>query len=140
MIGFGLIIILLAGVALLIFLAGVTMQHNKTVSKPNLDFTLVRTQWREITQQMQSAKNMKNALIEADKLLDYVLRGRGYRGTTMAERLKSAESSFSHKELVWRAHKLRNQMVHEFTDVVPQQIEHSVNDLGQAIRDLGVQI
>lgn len=142
MIGTGLIIVLIAGVALLLFLTGVkTGGANRGEHKPTLDLELVKNRWADIAAQQKSPSGLKNALIEADKLLDYVLRGRGYRGTTMAERLKNAESNFSRREAIWRAHKLRNTMVHEVGfDLVPQQVEHAVTDLGQGIRDLGVKL
>ena len=141
MIGIGLVIVLLAGVALLLFLTGVKTGGKHGDKKPALDLDLVKNRWDDIRAQQKSPSGMKNSLIEADKLLDYVLRGRGYRGTTMAERLKNAESNFSRRESVWRAHKLRNAIVHDVAyDLVPQQVEHAVTDLGQAIKDLGVRL
>ena len=140
MIGAGLAIVLVAGLGLLLFLTTVNVSTKQKVQKSNLNLALVRTRWQDITEQAKNQLHLKEALIEADKLLDYILKGQGYNGETMAQRIKAAEKSFTDKESVWRAHKLRNHMVHEFADVVPQQVEHAIKDLGQAIRDLGVQL
>ncbi len=101
---------------------------------------LVKNKWSEITAMQNSgAAGLKNALIEADKLLDYVMIQKGFSGETMGERLKSGGSAFSNLNAIWAAHKLRNQMAHEVQhDVVASQFKQAITDLGQGIRDLGV--
>ena len=75
--------------------------------------------------------------MEADKLLDYVLQGRGYRGDTMAERMRSANRQFSRRNEVWAAHKLRNALAHEVGfDLVPSQVKQSIKAYERAIKDL----
>ncbi len=58
------------------------------------------------------------ALIEADKLLDYVLKLQRFAGTTLGERLKVA--CYKHPELraIWPAHLMRNRAVHEHNVVI----------------------
>lgn len=58
---------------------------------------------------------VKDALIESDKLLDFFLKNKRFKGDTLGERLKSAKSFFSKEDYndLWQAHKLRNQLVHE---------------------------
>lgn len=119
--------------------------HNRrsghTVYVERLDLELVRQRWDEINASMHSPSGLKQALVEADKLLDYVLKAKGYYGDGMADRLKKAQSHFTHREAVWSAHKLRNTMVHEINhDLVPAQVRSAVHALGQAIIDLGVNI
>lgn len=101
---------------------------------------LVQNKWREITaRQASGVAGLKNALIEADKLLDYVMIQKGFTGETMGDRLKSGGSAFSNLNAIWDAHKLRNQMAHDVEhDVVPEQFKQAIATLGQGIRDLGV--
>ena len=81
----------------------------------------------------------ENAIIEADKLLDYVLRAKGFKGETMADRMKAAGNQMGNVTAVWAAHKLRNMVAHEVEhDIVADQVKHAVKDLAQAIRTLGV--
>jgi len=56
----------------------------------------------------------REAIIEADIMLDDVLTQQGYEGDGIGEKLKSADSS-SLKTLqsAWEAHKVRNQIAHQ---------------------------
>jgi len=107
-----------------------------------LNTALVQSKWAEITaMQNHGPSGLKNALIEADKLLDYVMIQRGFVGETMGDRLKNGGSVFSNLNTIWDAHKLRNQMVHEVEiDMATEQVKHAISNLGQGIRDLGVQL
>ena len=107
-----------------------------------LDQGLVQAKWAEIkTMQNSGPSGLKAALIDADKLLDYCMIGKGFAGETMGDRLKSGGSRFNNLNAVWSAHKLRNQIAHEVEhDLVPEQIKRAINDLGLAIRDLGIKL
>lgn len=52
-------------------------------------------------------------ILNADKLLDKALKESGYKGNTMGERMKAAGKTWSNANVVWTAHKLRNQIAHE---------------------------
>lgn len=107
-----------------------------------LNVGLVQSKWAEITAMQNSGPSgLKNALSEADKLLDYCMVGKGFAGETMGDRLKNGGSQFSNINAIWAAHKLRNQFAHEVEhDIVPEQVKQSIQALGNAIRDLGVSI
>jgi hypothetical protein len=111
-------------------------------SKPTLDTTLVVSKWNDIQAMLQAGPSgLKNALIEADKLLDYVMKARGVAGETMGDRLKNGGHNLSNLNAVWAAHKLRNQLAHEVEhDMVPQQIHNALLTYQQAITDMGVRL
>jgi len=74
----------------------------------------IKQTWAEIEKNSeQGIMGMKLSVIEADKLLDSVLRSMAVPGETMGERLKATEYKFQKIREVWPAHKLRNQMVHD---------------------------
>jgi len=55
----------------------------------------------------------KQAIIEADIMLDDVLTKLGYRGDSIGDKLKRAEpADFSTLNEAWEAHKVRNQIAH----------------------------
>jgi len=66
--------------------------------------------WNDI-EQMEP----KLAIIEADKLVDSVLRRAKIRGETFADRLRKVEKlvPYSSYQQMWEAHKVRNELVHE---------------------------
>ena len=67
--------------------------------------------------------------------------GKGFKGDTMGDRLKSGGSKFKNLNAVWSAHKLRNELAHNVEhDMVPSQINQAISSLGDAIKDLGVRI
>ena len=103
---------------------------------------LVQSKWAEIKiMQNSGPSGLKNALMEADKLLDYCMIGKGFKGDTMGDRLKSGGSKFKNLNAVWSAHKLRNELAHNVEhDMVPSQINQAIENLGDAIKDLGVRI
>ena len=75
----------------------------------------IARRWNEVAELMAVKKEMnyRLAVIEADKLLDHVLRALNFQGETMGDRLKIASYRFPHlKKVVW-AHRVRNQVVHE---------------------------
>ena len=83
--------------------------------------------------------HMKSALVDADKLLDFVMKSRGLRGETMGDRLKNAVKYFERTQYnrIWEAHKLRNRLVHEIdSNFNENYIKTAFSDLKSAIRKL----
>ena len=58
---------------------------------------------------------LKQALIEADKLVDHTLKLQLFSGATFADRLRNAETSINPSlyQAIWQGHKVRNAIVHE---------------------------
>lgn len=58
---------------------------------------------------------LKHAVMEADKLVDYAMQATGYPGETFADRLRSAQPFLSKyiSDEMWQGHKVRNQIAHE---------------------------
>lgn len=61
-----------------------------------------------------SPSQWREAIIEADIMLDDVLAKRGYVGDGVGEKLKSADQKeFATLQDAWEAHKVRNQIAHQ---------------------------
>lgn len=115
-----------------------TREHKRP---KGVDPRIVRAKWEKIAASASDLRpdNLKLAIIDADKLLDSVLKALGYRGETLGERLKSSENHYSDVNGIWRAHKLRNQIVHdEDVDLVISQARDAMHEYRKALRDLGV--
>ncbi len=100
----------------------------------------VRSVWIEIEKTMENGiMGAKLAVIEADKLVDNVLRSMMMPGETMGERLKSAGYKYPAIGQVWGAHRLRNQLVHDSTfEISERQAKDAVRDFQHALRVLNV--
>jgi len=73
-----------------------------------------KIQWSVVLDHISSnnSAEWKIAIIEADNILDNILKEAGYEGETLADRLKSAGNSESVQK-AWEAHKVRNEIAHE---------------------------
>ena len=72
--------------------------------------------WEHIQSLLDTAtpSSSREAIIEADIMLDDVLTQRGYEGDGVGEKLKAADpSSFKTLQDAWEAHKVRNQIAHQ---------------------------
>ena len=96
--------------------------------------------WAKIIKRLEakSESDYKLAVIEADNLLDEVLKKIGHKGETMAERLGKIDSkTFPNLEEVWQAHKARNNIVHSPDyRITEQEAKKLVGIYEQALRNL----
>lgn len=80
-----------------------------------LSRTVLREQWEAIKARFAEGTpaSVKLAVIEADKFVDHILRESGFRGEHMADRMEKLSShGLQTFERLWRAHKVRNEIVH----------------------------
>jgi hypothetical protein len=115
---------------------------NKIVQAPTIDRQKFQERWQKIESMLRvrTESSMKQALLEADKLLDLGLKEKRVKGETMGERLKSAVNLFD-KNLyneIWSAHKLRNQLVHEDSEILSFQIENKVLVFKRALKAINI--
>ena len=77
---------------------------------------MANTKWEGVVKHINSASpsDWKLAIIEADIMLDDLLKASGYHGDSLGEMLKAVEKSdFLTIESAWEAHKVRNQIAHQ---------------------------
>jgi hypothetical protein len=145
---YALIAVLMVGVLLLTFVTrastsgskrrfiagGLARRHLNTANRET-----IQARWLAVESLVKAGQssNLKAAVIDADKLLDFTLKALGASGSTLGERLRSAQRSFSNYNGVWQAHKLRNQIVHEDGGIVAAQVPVAIKQFRQALEDLG---
>lgn len=98
-----------------------------------------RSKWLEIENNLDKDKKdtYSMCIIRADSLLDEAMKEKNYLGSTMGERLKSADKQFKNVNAVWTAHKLRNKLVHESGYHPSYEItKQTLNIFKYALRDL----
>lgn len=88
--------------------------------------TAKNEQWEKVVERVNSTNpsDWKLAILEADSMLDDMVRRMGYRGENLGERLKAVEpSDFSNIQSAWEAHKVRNRIAHEGSEFFLSQRE-----------------
>jgi hypothetical protein len=96
------------------------------------------TKWKELQAYCRHKDTWHMAIIEADKLLDCALKKRKYKGTSMGERLVSAQRSFSDNDGVWFAHNLAKKLKNEkAVKLAEKDVKEALVCFRQALRDIG---
>jgi hypothetical protein len=83
----------------------------------------------------------KLAIIEADIILDDILKQHGYVGNSLGERLKSiSPQQFGSLQDAWEAHKVRNRIAHDGADFVltKRLAEETINRYRRVFAEFGV--
>jgi hypothetical protein len=74
------------------------------------------TNWDRVKKYLESdnSSDWRWAILEADNLLEDIIKKIGYEGETFGDRLsKIKPAQFKSLQDVWQAHKVRNRIVHE---------------------------
>jgi hypothetical protein len=82
--------------------------------------------WEQVISHLNSPNpaEWRLAIIEADIMLEELLRSAGYHGTGVGEMLKSVEvSDFTTLENAWAGHKVRNKIAHSGSDFLLNERE-----------------
>ena len=100
--------------------------------------------WKSVNEALttKTPSQLRQALITCDKCVDNALRDL-VAGETMGERLKNAREKFEYSvyDGIWRAHKIRNSMVHE-TSFEPSYatLISAIGDMRKGLDALGVKV
>jgi len=97
--------------------------------------------WDEIQKKIDSenSSDWKMAIIEANSLVDEIIKKIGYKGEDLGERLKNIEpSDFENLQNVWEAHKIRNKIAHEADafQITKEEAKETLEKYRKALREL----
>ncbi len=109
-----------------------------TISRFKKRFTKKeKAYYKQKWQEIQNEKDLRHAVMTADKLLEKILKRKGYKGT-LGGMLKKGKREFSDLNGVWFAHKIRNKLAHEIDfKLSPQEAQKGLQCFQRAFRDLG---
>jgi len=100
----------------------------------------IEKQWNKIMTRLETGieSEFKLAVIEADSMLDDILRRMGFAGETLGERLeKLTAATLPNIEQIKEAHKIRNNIIHDPDYRLPLDEARRVMGIyEQAFRDL----
>ncbi|MBI5220758.1 MAG: hypothetical protein HY978_02900 [Candidatus Liptonbacteria bacterium] len=140
---------------IILFLALIYAMHQAVPYRPDLIprpkkkqrvVTLAQTkigkQWQEITAKLKegSPDNLRESVLTADQLVDNILKQIGYQGEHMADRLeKIGEGGFMSSDRLWRAHRIRNEVLHSPDFELPRTLaERTIEDYAAFLREIKV--
>lgn len=118
------------------------IERSSKKEKPVLNRDLIVSKWREVEAMLRegSPANYRQAIMEADKLVDMVLKTK-VPGDTMGERLKNARGLFHHQtyDRLWTGHKIRNKLAHEAEfEGLSSDAKMAVRNFEKALKELHV--
>jgi len=82
--------------------------------------------WSDVVKHVDSPNqnDWRQAILEADIILDEILTKMGYQGESIGEKLKRAnKGDFQSLDDAWEAHKVRNQIAHEGSNFALSQYD-----------------
>jgi len=97
----------------------------------------IKSHWIRIIDMFHS--HPRDAILDADKLLDYALKTKGYEGS-LGEKLKKSGRLFSDIDSVWAAHKVRNSIAHDMDEMDEKYLRLALQNYKKALNDLGAKL
>jgi hypothetical protein len=106
------------------------------------DIPATHLRWRRILEHAQSADEHKwrLAILECDIMLNELLDLQGYKGETIAEKMKQvSRSNFNTIDDAWEAHKVRNKVAHEGVEyhISEREKNHVINLYQRVFKEFG---
>ncbi len=89
-------------------------QTRRTVAAQDIPKSQLR--WNRIREEANSdsEQSWRLAILEADIMLNELLDVMGYKGETMADKMRGVDrANFNSIDLAWEAHKIRNKIAHD---------------------------
>ena len=113
-------------------------QHRKAAhTVEHEDIPATRMRWNRIMEHAQSSDEHKwrLAILECDIMLNELLDLQGYKGETIAEKMKQvSRTNFNTIDDAWEAHKVRNKVAHEGTEFhIDERTKNNVINLYQRV-------
>lgn len=95
--------------------------------------------WKELQNFCRDKATWKEALIEADKLLDKALKKRKFKGKSMGERLVNAQRFITDNDDIWDAHNLVKKLIDapEKVRLREDDVREALISFREALKDLG---
>lgn len=125
------------GVAIVAFLVGLILFLDKKAGA-DIRSSIYKQLQVSVELSRGDVSARKDSIIRLDTLLGKSLEYAGVKGETVGECLKNARHLFDRRKYdeIWRAHKVRNKLVHEQFEISSGETQHIVSVLSSAIRKL----
>lgn len=104
-----------------------------------------RLRWRDVLRHVSSENknDWRQAILEADVMLDDVITSRGYSGESLGEKMKQVKrNDINSIEEAWEAHKYRNRVAHEGSsfDLTHRDVKRVIGLYEKVFKELGYKL
>jgi len=125
----GVVVVVVAGAAILLLRR---RQREAQIAK-------FKERWLLLQKQCAQPKLWPTIVVDADILIDDVLKALKFKGRGMGERLVSAQRKLSDNDGIWFGHKLRNKISQDqMARLYKKDVQAALRAVRQALQDLGV--
>ncbi len=111
----------------------------RTVAAGDIPKTQLR--WDRVLQEANSESDQSRrlAILEADIMLGELLDELGYRGETLADKMRQVpKAQFNTIDIAWEAHKARNRIAHESGyEIPPYEVKRLIGLYDKVFREFG---
>lgn len=130
--------VLIGSAAACLLVIGLVIFLIKRRKPERLDTKKYQDKWADMQMSLRDKTNWPAAIIDADKMLDEVLKKLRYKGKSTGERLVAAQRDIKNNNIVWYGHKLRNRVAHG-TDAAlhEREVKNALIGIKHALKDLG---
>jgi hypothetical protein len=129
---------IIAAVAAVVLLVGIILFVIRRRQPRPLKVEYFQEKWKEMQKGLAKKDQWRQSVIDADNLLDEVLKKKRFSGKNMGERLTKAQRLISDNEGVWFGHKLRKQYESEpDAKLKEKDVKEALIGIRQALKDLG---
>lgn len=130
--------VIVAAIAAAALLVGVALLLKRRRQPRPLKVEYFQEKWKEMQKGLAKKDTWRQAVIDADNLLDEALKKKRFSGKNMGERLTKAQRLISDNEGVWFGHKLRKQYEAEpDAKLKEKDVKEALIGIRQALKDLG---
>lgn len=121
----------------ILFVSWILFKRSRRKKLDSREIEYIKSHWIRIIDSFES--HTVQAILDADKLLDYALSKHGFDGN-LGEKLKKAGARFSDLNGIWSAHKLRNSVAHELGMIDVKAAKSALVSFKRALNDLGASL
>jgi len=124
---------------ILLILILVALEIVRSVKRRQEKYLLFLNRWKSLMIMAKNKKQWNQLVIEAEELLDDVLKYKKYKGKNVADKIVAAQRQFKNNDQLWSCHKLVRRIKEEnFVLEDKKQLLEVISGYRQALEDLGV--
>lgn len=131
--------LIIYAVAGLVIVLAISEIIRSVLKKREENYQIFINRWKGLIILAKKKSQWNQLVIEADQLLDDVLKYKHYKGKHLADKIVSAQRQFKNNDQIWSCHKLANRIQQEgYVLNDKKQLLYVISSYREAFTDLGI--